>query len=196
MLTSPRVEFDKPADYHDEIAARADRVRFLAVPKRRYLMVDGTAKPGDKAFVDAIGTLYLVAYTLHFALKRRAINAPVGALEGLFTKEWAWKLMMRVPDQATEADVAGAIAEVKAKKRAALIDKVVCRAWEEGRAAQIMHVGPYSAEAATIQRLHDAIREAGLRPRGEHHEIYISDPNRTKAERVKTLIRQPVRAEA
>src|SRR5690348_8208917 len=81
-LTKTRVVFERPIDYRDEITAPAGRVRFLGVPKRRYLMVEGTARPAEQGFRDAIGTLYPVAYTLHFALKKRGVDAPVGALEG------------------------------------------------------------------------------------------------------------------
>src|SRR3990172_13370369 len=86
VLTAPRpVEFEHAADYRHEIMARVDRVRFVDVPERRYLMIDGTDAPGSPSYTDAIGALYPVAYTLHFALKRRGIAAPIGTLEGLYT---------------------------------------------------------------------------------------------------------------
>ena len=212
-MTMPRVEFERAPDYRHEITARADRIRLLLVPERRYLAIDGADPPGSQGFGEAIGTLYPVAYTLHFALKRRGVEAPVGALEGLYwirqpgpiTAEqfgaspeargpWCWRLLLPVPDAATEEDVAAAIDEVARKKRPPLLDRLRCEAWEEGPVAQVMHVGPYAAEPATIERLHGAIGERGLRPRGCHHEIYISDPNRTPPERLKTLLRQPVEA--
>jgi hypothetical protein len=212
VLTAPRaVEFERAPDYRDEMAAHADRIRLLEIPLRRYLMIDGTDEPGAPGFRDAIGTLYPVGYTLHFALKRRGIAAPVGALEGLYWIDqekpitpaqfavsaerraaWSWRLMLPLPDEATDADFTSAIDEVFAKKRPPLLERLRCEGWEEGPAAQILHIGPYDAEAPTIQRLHRALADAGLRPRGRHHEIYIGDPNRTAPERLKTLIRQPV----
>ena len=209
-LTKNHMKIEHPADYRAEITSPVGRVRFLAIPRRRYLMIDGTAKPGEQGFRDAIGTLYPVAYTLHFALKKRGIEAPVGALEGLFwigkpgpiaasefksmtgSNNWSWRLQLPVPDAATAKDVAAAIEEVATKKRPALIDSLRCEQWDEGRVAQIMHMGPYTAEGPTIEALHSAIGENGLSATGCHHEIYISDPNRTKPERIKTLIRQPV----
>ncbi|HET9782568.1 MAG TPA: GyrI-like domain-containing protein [Candidatus Dormibacteraeota bacterium] len=209
-LTKTKLEFEHPADYKAEVNAPSGRVQFLAIPKRRYLIIEGTARPGEEGFRDAIGTLYPVAYTLHFALKKRGIEAHVGALEGLFwidkpgpipvedfkaakgPRPWNWRLQLPVPQEATAKDVAAAITEVKVKKQPPLIDALRCEQWAEGRVAQTIHVGPYDAEAPTIERLHAAIAEHGLSATGCHHEIYISDPNRTKPEKMKTVIRQPV----
>jgi len=210
VMSAPMIEFDHPTDYRDEIAAKPDRVRVLVVPERRYLMIDGTGTPGEKSFQDAMASLYPVAYTLHFTLKKRAIEAPVGALEGLYwmgreepltpahfadsdlASKWSWRLLLPVPAAAGEEDVAGAIDDVRRKKSPPTIDQLRCVRWQEGLVAQILHVGPYDAETPTIERLHLAIVERGLRARGCHHEIYISDPNRTAAARLKTIIRQPV----
>ena len=212
VLTASRaVEFERLPDYRDEITTQADRVRWLKIPLRRYLMIDGTDEPGAPGFRDAIGTLYPVAYTLHFALKRRGIQVPVGALEGIYWLEagtpmtpaqfsdrelqpgsMSWRLLLPVPAEATDEDFTSAIDEVFHKKRPPLLDQLRCEEWLEGEVAQVMHIGPYDAEAPTMERLHHAIEEAGLRARGCHHEIYISDPGRTAPDRLKTLIRQPV----
>ena len=212
IASRPTVEFERPVDYPDEIAARPDRVRFLVVAERRYLMIDGSGKPGEPAFRDAFAALYPVAYTLHFALKRRGVRAPVGAFEGLYWVEtalsgparfnlppaedaaWAWRLMLPVPAEATTCDIEASIDEVHAKKAPPLLDRLRFESQAEEFAAQIMHVGPYDAEAPTIERLQAAIPDAGLRPCGGHHEIYISDPNRTAPARLKTLLRQAVEA--
>jgi hypothetical protein len=212
LMTPDVAEFERPRDYRSEVTARADRVQLLIVPERRYLMIDGTDEPGAPGFRDAIGSIYPVAYTLHFALSRRGVVAPIGALEGLYwidqpapisaaqfasspeaRTHWQWRLMLPVPDEATDTDVTAAIDEVFAKKRPPLLERLHCEAWEEGPSAQILHIGPYDAEASTVERLQRAIAEAGLEPRGCHHEIYISDPNRTAPDRLKTLIRQAVK---
>lgn len=205
VLTATRtLEFEHAADYRHEITARVDRVRFLEVPARRYLMIDGTDAPASASYTDAIGALYPVAYTLHFVLKQRGVAAPIGTLEGLYTLdprgainpgtpvEWSWTLMLPVPEEATDDEVTTAIAEVATKKGPDSVKGLRCESWEEGRVAQLMHIGPYDAEQPTTERLHDGIAEAGLRPHGRHHEIYVSDPNRTAPERLKTVIRQPV----
>lgn len=180
--------------YRDEIQARAGEVRFLVVPKHRYLAIEGTAAPGSDEFAAAIGTLYPVAYTLHFALKERGIEAPVGAMEGLFRADRSWRLQLPVPEPATEDDIGRAIETVRIKKAPAQLDRLRVETVDEGESAQILHVGPYEAEEPTIARLRAAIAEHGLRPRGSHHEIYLSDPRRTTPDRIRTVIRQPVEA--
>lgn len=212
VLTAPQpVAFERAPDYRDELTAGPDRVRWVEIPLRRYLMIDGTDEPGAPGFRDAIGTIYPVGYTLYFALKRRGIRAPVGALEGLYWIDdgkpitpaqfavseevrpaWSWRLMLPVPNEATDDDFTSAIDEVFHKKRPPLLDQLRCEEWLEGNVAQILHIGPYDAEAPTIERLHQVITAAGLRARGCHHEIYVGDPNRTAPDRLKTLIRQPV----
>jgi len=62
----------------------------------------------------------------------------------------------------------------------------------EGRAAQLLHVGPYAAERPSIERLHEAIATAGFMPAGRHHEIYLGDPRRAAPDRLKTILRQPI----
>jgi len=209
------VDFERVVDYRKLIAARPDRVRFIDIPACRQFAVDGAGPPGGPAFQAAFGALYPVAYTVHFALKRRGDEAPVGGIEGLFWLEdtetivpdlfatgsaegrtWLWSLRLPVPDQATDDDIGTAIAEVARKKNPPALADLHVVSWTEGPSAQILHVGPYSAEPPTIERLHAAISAAELRPRGRHHEIYISDPNRTPSDRLKTVIRQPVEPSA
>lgn len=205
------VAFDHPTDLRDLLAAKAGRVRFLDVPECRSFIVEGTGEPGGAEFREAFGALYPVAYTLHFGLKRRGVKAPVGALEGLWwldhrgplspeefaaptasPRAWQWRLLLPVPAEATDEEIAAAIAEVERKKAPPALARLRVERWAEGPSAQILHVGPYDAEPPTIATLHAAIAAAGLRAHGCHHEIYLSDPNRTAPERLRTVIRQPV----
>jgi hypothetical protein len=167
----------------------------------RHLALDGTGAPGGDEFREAFGALYPVGYTLHFALKTRGVSAPVGALEGLWwidreepARAWSWRLMLPVPPDATDDDITSAIAEVERKKAPPALPRLHVLAWEEGPSAQVLHVGPYDAEPATIEALHRAIADAGLVPRGCHHEIYLGDPSRSAPERLRTIIRQPVQS--
>ena len=207
---STAIQFEEPTDDAGLLAAKAGQTRFLIVPERRYFMIDGHGAPGSPSFQAAFGALYPVAYTVHFGLKRRGVTARIGALEGLFwfgategpikpgafgrydANDWNWRLLLPVPAAATAEEIEGAFAEVARKKAPAALGLLRVEGWREGPAAQTLHVGSYASEPPTIAALQEAVAAAGLRPRGCHHEIYLSDPNRTAPDRLKTVIRQPV----
>ena len=105
---------------------------------------------------------------------------------------WNWTMMIALPEEVTAAELAAA-AEAAARRRPSpALGLVRLEHFTEGLAAQIMHVGPYSAEAPTIERLHGFVEAQGYKLRGRHHEIYLGDPRRTAPERLKTVIRHPV----
>jgi hypothetical protein len=203
------VEFERGVSARDLLRAQPDQVRFVFVPYRRFLMIDGRERPGGSAFTSAIGALYPVAYTLHFALKHRGVDASVGALEGQYWidtpgplapetfaqtddgRTMSWRLQLPVPDEATDDEIVAAIEQVRSRKNPPALRWMRCEGWLEAESAQTLHVGPYGAEYPTISRVHAAIADAGFRPRGCHHEIYLSGPT-TTSERTRTLIRQPV----
>lgn len=191
----------------------AKKVEIVDVPKMNFLMIDGVGNPNtSQEYQDALGALYNVAFTLKFTMKLKAkpaVDYPVMALEGLwwvegvehFTMEqlmgrkdeWKWTMMIMQPDIITRERVAEAIDEVKRKKNPPSVGKIRFESFHEGLCAQIMHIGPYSAEQPTIERLHAFIKESGHTLRGKHHEIYMGDPRRTKPERLKTVLRQPMK---
>ncbi len=126
------------------------------------------------------------------------------ALEGLWWAEdmsaytggakddWLWRLMIMQPEPVTEEHVAGAIDEVNRKKGLPALAAMRFETFHEGLSAQIMHLGPYDAEAPTVARLHAFIEEHGYALRGLHHEIYVGDPRRSAPEKLRTVLRQPV----
>jgi hypothetical protein len=178
----------------------------IDVPALSFIMVDGAGDPNNSAtYAEAIEALYGTAYTLKFALKKgpRALDFTVMPLEGLWWSpdmgafvandraQWLWTAMIMLPDVITGADVEDAVATLKRKKPSEALTKLRLETFREGRAAQFMHVGPYSAEGPGIQRLHDFIADQGGRLSGKHHEIYLGDPRRSAPEKLKTIIRQP-----
>jgi hypothetical protein len=187
---------------------RAGIPELVKVPALTYLAVDGSGDPNTSSgFRDGIGALYGLAYTSKFMLKKeKGVDFRVMPLSGLYhaddpqaflsgsKREWKWTLMIPVPSVVSEAVLKKARAQVEEKRgpNPALgrVRKVVVR---EGLAAQILHIGPYAEERPTIEKLHAFIREKGLVAAGAHHEIYLSDPNRAKPEKMKTIVRQPVR---
>jgi hypothetical protein len=175
------------------------------VPPMRFLMVDGHGDPNDsETFREAVRALYAVAYGLKFAVRRLdAIDYKVMPLEGLWwipnarvwdfedKSDWDWTLMVMQPELVTDGLVREVVDEGEQKKIAA-VDRIRFEAFEEGAGAQILHTGPFSEERPSLERLHGFIRGQGLIPVGKHHEIYLSDPGRTRAERLRTILRQPV----
>lgn len=190
---------------HELYAAPKDHAVVVEVPVESYLMLDGKGSPNEgHAFQDAIGALYAVAYTLKFDQKKAdpERDYAVMPLEALWwwdgeapfrdaaEKEWRWTLMIRQPDFVEARDVERAIEEAREKNP--LAANVRFERYHEGRAMQLMHVGPYKDELHTIEHLHADMRDAGFLPSGRHHEIYLGDPRRAKPENLKTIIRQPV----
>lgn len=179
----------------------------IDVPPMTYLAIDGRGDPNtEQRYVDAVQALYSAAYTLKFAAKARGLDFVVGPLEGLwraddpaaFTQrrkgEWAWTMLIAVPDQVDAAEIDGALAAAAAKKPELPIGEVRAEVIVEGRSLQIMHVGSYDDEGPTLSRLHEQVMPAlGVTFNGPHHEIYLGDPRRVAPERLKTVLRQPVR---
>jgi hypothetical protein len=181
----------------------------IRVPKMNFLMVDGEGDPSKPVspFQQAIGALYGTAYTMKFMYEKgnpiRA--AKVQPLEGLFwtqgRKRMAldtheglrWTLMLRMAPPIGRREVTAAMKALKEKKDPPGLDKLRFEGFAEGLCVQVMHLGPYSDEPPTIERLFAFCRDHGYTVAGEHHEIYLSDPNRTKPEKLKTVIRYPVK---
>ncbi|MFW2380174.1 MAG: GyrI-like domain-containing protein [Acidimicrobiales bacterium] len=177
----------------------------VEVPARPFLMIDGSGDPNtSQEYTDAIQTLYPMAYGLRAAVKESTGDAyTVMPLEGLWWTEdmrdfdpadksnWLWTAMICLPDAVTQAMFDGVLLDVSAKKGLPSGDKVRFEIYREGSAAQILHKGSYADEAPAIAALHDFIVAGGHRLSGRHHEIYLSDPRRTEASKLKTIIRQP-----
>ncbi|MHB8241491.1 MAG: GyrI-like domain-containing protein [Solirubrobacteraceae bacterium] len=172
-------------------------------------MIDGHGDPNTAAeFSEAIEALYTISYTAKFAVKHGGgVNFAVMPLEGLFwasdmsafetddKSAWDWSLMIMQPEHVTD-EVFEAARETAAGKKKSLqaVERVRFERFAEGLAAQIMHLGPYSAEGPTIRQLHAFIAEQGYELTGKHHEIYLSDPKRPAPQKMKTVVRQPVTA--
>jgi hypothetical protein len=180
----------------------------LKVPKMNYLMIDGHGDPNtSQEYIDAIQTLYPVAYSLKFMSKKElGKDFTVMPLEGLWWTEnmadfqvddksnWLWTAMIMQPDFITEQMFKTAVKQVAEKKKPALIDKIRFASYDEDRSAQVMYIGPYSGEGPTIMELHEFIKQNGgklVETNKHHHEIYFSDPRRVDPSKLKTIIRQP-----
>ena len=203
-----KIDFKKKLkEYYAGVSAKEFVI--VTVPPMNFLMIDGQGYPGtSQEYQDAMETLYPVSYTLKFMIKKKGKDYVVMPLEGLwwaddmtvFTSEfmekkdeWIWTSMVMQPDFITEEMVELAIDEVKRKKNPTSLPKLRFEQYDEGLAAQILYFGSYSDEGPTVEHLHEFIEEKGYERRGKHHEIYLSDPRRTKPEKLKTIIRQPIK---
>lgn len=202
--------FERPVDRTAEFGGPAGVVRFLDLPSRQFVMIDGDGPPGPDAFAPRMPGLYTTAYKLRFTLKDRGIVTRVGPLEGLWwtseevtdldavfgpardTDTWHWTLLIALPDEATAAEIETALVAARGKLEEPLRSGLRVEAFAEGRVAQLLHLGPYAEERASIERLHAAVAAAGLRLRGRHHELYLGDPRTSAPERLRTILRYPV----
>jgi hypothetical protein len=185
----------------------AKEIAEVDVPAMSFLMVDGEGDPNTShAYADAIEALFAVAYTVKFMVKKGelAIDFGVMPLEGLWWADdmtrfspddkfnWKWTAMIMQPSFVTPDLVESALAEVKKKKNLVAISKVKFASWSEGKCVQIMHIGPFSEEGPTIERLHLFIDASNRQRTGKHHEIYLSDIRKADSKNWKTIIRQPI----
>lgn len=189
-------------------APSAKETSVLEVPPMSYLMIDGVGDPNtSKEYMDSIEALYAVSYTLKFMAKKsdNPIDYVVMPLEGLWWADdmdefsvenkntWKWTSMIMQPSFVTKAMVSQALEQVEKKKELAGLSRIRFEKFEEGLSAQIMHIGPYATETPTVSNLHKSIEDNGYSLRGKHHEIYLSDPRKSAPERLKTIIRQPIK---
>lgn len=187
--------------------ASEKRPKILDVPELSYLMVDGKGDPNtSKDFSDAMEVMYPLSYTIKF-MSKEELNKDfvVMPLEAVWWADdmmafvrlekdlWKWTVMQMQPDFVTKQMVERAMEDVKKKKGLAYLDLVRLERYDEGRCAQIMHIGPYSDEGPTIEKLHEFIEDEGYNMNGKHREIYMSDPRRVPPEKYRTIIRQPIR---
>jgi hypothetical protein len=105
---------------------------------------------------------------------------------------WRWTMMIAQPDAVTETHFTTACTAATKKLAPAMIAQVRRELYHEGLSAQVLHLGPYAAEAPTIDALHAFIAAQGYLRTGKHHEIYLKDPRKTAPEKLQTVLRQPI----
>ena len=207
---------DLKKQYKDLYQPSAKRPALVQVPCLQFAMIDGAIEKGREpgtspAFQEAMMALYGLSYTLKFTSKLRKKNPiqyPVMALEGLWWVEdghfdvtvkdnWCYTVMMLQPEHITAEMFEEAQQQVRKKKgdSSALL-KARLGHFEEGLCVQMMHIGPYATEPATIEVMRVFAAENGYRdclgPNGKHHEIYLGDPRKADPSKLKTVLRHPV----
>lgn len=177
---------------------------FVVVGPAQYLSITGHGAPGGEQFKARISALYSVAFTIKMAEKFAGHDYKVCHLEGQWwaedhsdfrthePKDWQWRLLIRVPQFISQKEVDDAIKTVLAKGKAPVASEVKLEVLAEGRCVQMLHVGPYAQENLDVDKMQAMVEGKGMHFRGPHHEIYLSDPNRVPAERLRTILRYPV----
>ncbi len=203
----------KPADnvldlykLHKDEYVTPDSPVLVDVGKGHYLSITGQGAPGGPTFGRKVGLLYGAAFAVKMRSRSAGRDYSVAPMEGLWwgskkghdfmdepRETWNWKLLIRVPEFITDKDVSAAIG-AGAGQGTGGMQEVKLETLAEGRCVQVLHVGPYDQEDATIAAMMDFAKEKGLTINGPHHEIYLSDPNRTEPAKLRTILRQPVRS--
>lgn len=201
-------KIDYKKQFKQFYSAKVGKPVVVQVPKMNFIMIDGKGDPNtSQEYIDAIQALYPVAYTIKFTSKLKyGHDFGVMPLEGLWwtkdmadfdTKDksnWLWTAMIMQPAVVTRDLYDQAVEQVKKKKSPVALDRLRFAEYDEGRAAQVMYVGPYADEGPTIKDLHRFIEAQGgalTNTNKHHHEIYMGDPRRVAPEKLKTIIRQP-----
>ena len=197
--TPEKIDFTK---IHKDLYSATNKIKEVNAGKAVFLSCEGQGEPGGASFQEAIQQMYSVAYTAKFMLKKAGkVDFGVSRLECLWPgndyertpkSEWRWQALIRIPEEVSESDLKEARAEVM-RKHSLDTSAVKRRTWNEGRAIQVMHVGPYDDVGRTYQALDAFARANGLNATCPGHEIYISDPRRVAPEKLKTIIRLSVR---
>jgi hypothetical protein len=180
----------------------------VEVPSFEFAMIDGSGDPNTSPdYQSAVAALYAVSYPVVITLKRAGQGElKVRPLEGLWWADdfrvfeparqdrasWRWTMMIRQPDRVPGELYDVVFARMARKAGRDIAGRVRIERFEEGLSAQLMHRGPYAEEGPGIARLRDFVAARGLRPRGHHHEIYLSDPRRCAPHRMRTVLRYPV----
>jgi hypothetical protein len=205
-----KVDFKKELKHLYQPSTKAFAV--VDVPPMQFLMVDGHGDPNTaQEYQDALEALYAVAYKLKFLSKKRLEkDYVVPPLEGLWWAEdmeaftvgrdksaWDWTMMIMQPAWITPDLFDAGVEQVRKQKDPTALPKLRLETYHEGLSVQILHIGSYDDEGPTLQRLHaEFIPQNGYQMAGKHHEIYLSDPRRAAPEKLRTVLRQPVREAA
>ena len=197
--------------YRNYFTAKA-KPELVTIEEAHYISIIGKGDPSAPAFAHNIEALYSIAYTIKFMYKAQNSDFTVSKLEGQWwydenkfpgksietatevpRSEWEYRLLIRIPAFVTANDLEIAKETVKKKKDIQLIDQVEFLTMTEGKSVQMLHIGPFSTEPVTLKQIAEFIDLNKLAKNGLHHEIYLSDFRRTPPEKLKTILREPVK---
>ena len=210
-----KMAFDFKKEYK-EFYMPKNTPSIVTVPKMNYVAIRGSGNPNDEdgEYKKAIGLLYGIAFTIKMSKKGSHqmdgfFDYVVPPLEGFWWQDgidgidyshkeiFNWISVIRLPDFVTKAEFDWAVAEATAKKKEDF-SKAEFFTYDEGLCVQCMHIGTYDDEPATVEAMHRYADEQGyvldITSDRRHHEIYLSDARKVPPEKLKTVIRHPIRS--
>ncbi len=187
--------------------------QIVDIEEAQFISISGKGDPSGTEFSRKIEAIYSVSYSLKFAMKALGKDFVVSKLEGLWSydetkfqgktietastdiprSEWEYRLLIRLPDFVQEADVVKAKEAIIAKKALQLANDVEFFTMKEGRCVQMLHVGPFDKEPETLLVMGKFMDERKMEKNGLHHEIYLSDHRKTAPDKLRTILREPVK---
>jgi len=179
----------------------------VTIARARYVAIEGQGPPGSSEFTARLGALYAIAYTIKMTRKFDGRqDYTICKLEGQYWTDVGeqefpdglpddvhWTLMIRTPDFVERGELKQAARVLLDKGKEPEVSEVKLQTISQGRSVQMLHVGPYQKEHETLALMREFAATEGLLPHGRHHEVYVSDPRRVPPERLKTILRMPVK---
>ncbi len=195
---------------HKDQYAASKKPQLIEADRAKYLTIDGRGAPGSQTFSAKVGALYSVAYTIKMTRKfSGGRDYTICKLEAQYwfdnesqsfadipPEQWNWKMMIRTPDFVEDDELRSAVEKLLEKGKEPEVQNVRFEYLSEGQCVQMLHLGPYDSEHETVFQMQAFAQQQGLQFYGRHHEIYLSDPRRVPPERLKTILRHPVKAAA
>lgn len=184
----------------------------VEIERAQFISITGKGDPNGRPFAEKLETLFPVAYAIKFACKENGRDFVVAKLEGLWSfdekkfagksitsssievprSEWEYRLLIRMPEFVTKKHLQDAVKKVAGKKELPLGGQIEFFELEEGKCVQMLHVGPFSKEPESLEIMATFMEAHQFKKNGAHHEIYLSDFRKTKPEKLKTILREPV----
>lgn len=205
-------KLDLSKTYKRYFTAKA-KPEIVEIEPAQFISIPGKGDPSAKAFSEKVQALYATAYAIKFMYKSLGNDFIVSKLEGIWwydetvfnaypiadapinvpRNEWEYRLLIRMPDYVVKQEMKRSVEIVMAKKNLPLAKSIEWFAMSEGKSVQMLHVGPFSTEPETLREMDTFMKANGLTKNGRHHEIYLSDFNKTEPGKLKTILREPVK---
>lgn len=202
MIATQKLDLTKA--YPEYYKAR-QKPQIVNLEPYSYITTSGVSAPEDPIFMESLEKLYALAYAMKFACKEKDLDFIVPKMEGFWwvegdlpfeetaRQDWHWKIMFRMPDFVGRTEYDSALERLIVKHKISGEDELLFEEIHEGLSAQLLHLGSYDNETASLEKLHSFIKEEGFEIAGYHHEIYLSDPRKVSEDKLKTILRYAIR---